>query len=106
MNKSSLAKAVHEEADSRARGANHLRQQRMGHFGDLWFVNAFFAKLGELQEHAGKAFFTGVKELIGKGLLVAGISGKKKSYKHFRKPALRFQQRNHGALLNANHRAL
>src|SRR5216683_6546760 len=56
LNEPKLAKAVHEEADARARGADHLRQNFLAYFGNHRLRCAFLAKLSEQQQSAGQTF--------------------------------------------------
>ena len=64
--KAELAKAIHEKADARPRGANHLRQGFLRDGRNVGFRFARLAKFGHQQENARQTFFAGVEELIDK----------------------------------------
>src|ERR1022692_618539 len=51
FNKAELAKAIHEEADAGAGGADHLRQRLLRDLGNQRFRLARLAKLGHQQEN-------------------------------------------------------
>ena len=64
FDKTELAKAVHEEADARAGGANHLRQGLLRDLGNVLLRFARLAELGHQQQNPSQALFTGVEKLI------------------------------------------
>ncbi len=75
LDEAELAKAVHEEADAGAGGADHFGEGFLGDGGDEGFGLAGFAEFGHEEEGAGEAFFAGVEELVdevGLGLHAAG----------------------------------
>jgi len=49
---------IHEKADTRTRGADHLGKRFLAHFRDHGQRFGFLAKVGQQQEKPGKAFFT------------------------------------------------
>ena len=48
VNEAQLPEPVHEEADSRTSGYDHLRQGFLTDLGDNGFRNALFAEMSEL----------------------------------------------------------
>ena len=75
LDEAELAKAVHEEADAGAGGADHFGEGFLGDGGDEGFGFAGLAEFGHEEEGAGEAFFAGVEELVdevGLGLHAAG----------------------------------
>ena len=64
LDKPEIAKSIHEEAHTRAGGADHLRQ---GLLLDLWNILLRFAGLAEFrhqQQNPRETLFTGVEKLI------------------------------------------
>ena len=85
VNKAQLSEPVHEEADPRSRGADHLRQ---GFLADLWdhgFRNAFLAEMSEQQKYPGQSLFAGIKQLVDQILFVTDVAREQLGHKHFRK---------------------
>jgi hypothetical protein len=64
LDEAELAKAVHEEADAGAGGADHFGEGFLGDGGDKGFGLAGLAEFGHEEEGAGEAFFAGVEELV------------------------------------------
>ena len=64
VDESELAKAVHEEADARAGGADHLGERLLGDGRDGGDGFAGLAELGHEEECSGEAFLAGVEELV------------------------------------------
>ena len=58
------AKAIHEEADARARGSDHLGQGFLRNGGDVGCPLAGLAELGHQQKNSRQTFFARVEELI------------------------------------------
>jgi len=61
-----FAEAIHEEADSGARSANHLCQSFLCDLRDQRFRFTWLAEFGHQQKDAGKALFAGVEQLVDK----------------------------------------
>ena len=66
VNEAALAKAVHEETDAGASGADHLRECFLRDLRDQSFRLSRFAELGHQQENSGEALFAGIEKLIYK----------------------------------------
>jgi hypothetical protein len=64
FDKAVLAKAIHEEADAGAGGADHLGEGLLGDLGNERFGFAWLAELRHQQQDAGKALLAGVEELV------------------------------------------
>jgi hypothetical protein len=64
VDESQLPEAVHEEADSGARRADHLREGFLTDLRDYGFRNAFLAEMSQQQQNARKSLFAGVEELV------------------------------------------
>ena len=64
MNKSQSPESVHEEADSRTGGPDHLSQRLLTDLGDDRLGFAFLAKMSEQEQNPSQSFFTRIKELI------------------------------------------
>ena len=75
MDKTQLPEPVHEKANPRTRGSDHLSQRFLTDLGDDRFRNSFFAEVGKQEEHAGQSLFAGVEKLINQVLFIADVSG-------------------------------
>ena len=64
IDKSQLSKPIHEKADPRTCGADHLGEGLLADFRDDGYRLGFLAKVGQQQEKPGEAFFAGVEEVI------------------------------------------
>ena len=58
IDKAKLSEFVHEMADPRAGGANHLCQVILTDPGNNRFGSAFLAKMSKQQENPGQSFLT------------------------------------------------
>ena len=59
-----LAKAIHEKADARACGADHLCKCLLGYSRNQGLRFTRFAKFGHQQEDPRQTFLAGVEQLI------------------------------------------
>src|ERR1700678_1694450 len=73
-----FAKAIHEEADPRAGGPDHLCQGFLGDLRDQAFRFARHAELRHQEENPGQPLFAGVEKLVHQVSLRAHAAGKEK----------------------------
>src|ERR1035441_5905400 len=64
LNKPEFAKAVHEETDAGASGADHLRQGLLRDLGNVLFSLAWLAEFRHQQKNPRQTLFTGIEKLI------------------------------------------
>ena len=63
-----LAKFVHEMAHARASSPDHFRERFLTEIYADWLWSAFFSKMREEKQKAGKPLFTGIEQLVDKVL--------------------------------------
>jgi len=93
--KTELAKAIHKEADTGARGADHFSQGLLGDFRNQGFRLARLSKFRHQQENARQASFAGVEQLVDKVSLDADASGEQELEEQVREGMLRVQGADH-----------
>ena len=64
FDKAQLAEFVHEEADARSRGADHLRQHFLTVLSDDRLPTTFLAEICKEKEKSGEALFARIEQLI------------------------------------------
>jgi hypothetical protein len=79
LDEAELSEAIHEEADARAGGADHLGEGLLGDGRDEGLGFAGLAELGHEEEGAGEAFFAGVEELIDEVSLGSHAAGEQEA---------------------------
>jgi hypothetical protein len=75
FDKTQLSEPIHEEAEPRAGGANHLREGLLADLGNHCLWRPVFAELGEQQQGACQAFFAGVEKMINQIFLETNVTG-------------------------------
>src|ERR1051326_1586913 len=93
VNEAQLPESVHKEADPRTSRPDHLRQRFLADLGNHGFGDALLAKVSEQEQHAGQAFFAGVKKLVNKILFVTDIPRQQISHEHFRERGISVTKR-------------
>jgi hypothetical protein len=106
LNETHLPEPIHEETDSRPGGTDHFCESLLTHFRNERYGFRFLTKVGHQQKEPGKAFLTGVEEVIDKVCFHADIPGKKIGKKLFSKLRFLMKQCNHGPLFDADYGAL
>jgi DNA topoisomerase I len=81
IDKAQLAKAIHKEADTGPRGADHLRQGFLGNGRNEGFRFTRLAEFRHQQENPRQALFAGVEKLIDKIGLGSHAAGQQESQK-------------------------
>ena len=76
IDKAELLELVHEMADPRPGGADHLGQMVLIDSGEYGFGFSFLAEMSQQQENTGQAFLAGIEKLIDEILLVSYVAGK------------------------------
>src|ERR1700677_3712236 len=66
FNETQLAKAVHEEVDTRAGSAHHLGQSLLRNLWNQGFGFPWFAEFRHQQKNSGQTLFARVEKLIDK----------------------------------------
>jgi len=88
FDESQLAEAVHEEADSRSRGADHVGQSLLGDRRNQCLRLTRLAKFGHQQKNARQPLFAGIKELVDQVGLNAHASRQQERQEQVRKRVL------------------
>ena len=73
IDKAELSESVHEEADPRARGPDHLRQSLLTQSGDRHFGHSLFAELSHQEKNSRQPSFAGVEKLIDQIILIPDV---------------------------------
>ena len=74
LDEAEFAEFVHEVADTRARGTDHLRQRLLADLRDDHLGLSGLAKIGQKQKQTGQPFLAGIEELVHQVLLDADIA--------------------------------
>jgi hypothetical protein len=74
LDEAELPKSVHEEADSRTGGPDHLSELLLAQPGDRHFGHSFFSELRHQQKNSGEPLFAGVEQLINQIILIPDVS--------------------------------
>ena len=85
VNEAELSEPIHEEADARTRGADHLGEGFLADLRDDRYRLGFLAEVGQQQEKPRETFFAGVEEVIYQIRFHANVAGKQVSEKAFSK---------------------
>ena len=100
IDKSLLAKLVHEITYPGAGRTNHFRQGLLANSGDNYLRLPFFAIPGHQQECTRQTFFAGIKKLVGEIFFHANVAPKHVGDKEIGKFMLLMKHPNHFLLLN------
>ncbi len=100
VDESELAKAVHEEADARAGGTDHLGERLLGDGGDHGDGLAGLAEVGHEEEGSGQAFFAGVEELVDEIGLGTHAAVKEEVHEEVGERMLLMEDANHGVAVD------
>src|ERR1035441_5489451 len=95
FDKAELAKAIHEETDTGAGGANHLCQSLLRDGRDEGFRFTRLTKFSQQQENPGQTFFAVVEKLIDKVGLGSHAPGQEEFHIHFGEGALLVHHADH-----------
>src|SRR6185295_3660969 len=74
MDEPESSELVHEEADARPRGSDHLREYLLT---DLWkngLRRVVFAEMCQQEEHTSQSFLAGVEEMVDQVLFNATVA--------------------------------
>src|ERR1700683_4236680 len=93
--KTKIAKAVHEEANAGARGADHIRQCLLCNSGDEGSRRTRLAEFRHQQENPREALFAGIEKLIDKIGLDAHAADQQKLEEYVGKGWLVVHHANH-----------
>src|SRR5258707_15053222 len=88
IDKAELSELIHEVADARTGGAEHLRQVFLIDPGNYRFGFALLAKMGQQQKDPSQALLAGVEKLVDEVRFVSDIAGQQMTDKHFRESLL------------------
>ena len=106
IEKAMLFELIHEMADPRPGGANHLRQAFLIDSGKHCFGPAFLAKMRQQQQNPSQALLAGVEKLVDEIRFVSDDAGKQMSDKDFRESLLFVEHSCHDRLLNPGKSAI
>ncbi len=73
IDKAEFPEPVHEEADPRARRADHLRQRLLTQSRNRHFGHSFLAKLCHQQKNSRQTLFAGIEKLIHQVVLISDV---------------------------------
>jgi hypothetical protein len=101
VDESQFPEPVHEEANSRARRADHLGEGFLTDLRDYSFRNAFLAEMSQQQQNARKSLFAGVEELVDQIFFVADVACQQVRYKEIGKRVLAVERAQHRLLFHS-----
>src|SRR5689334_23022713 len=92
--KAHAPKLVHEEADARAGGTDHLRKRLLTYFRNDWLRPALLAEIGQQKKRTRQSFFAGIEQLVDKVFLDPNAARQQVRDEQFRKSGLVVQHLN------------
>ena len=76
VDEAQLPKAIHEEADTRTRGSDHLGESLLTYLRNNRYRLRLLAEIGQQQEKPREAFLARIEELVNKVFFDTDVAGK------------------------------
>src|ERR1700722_3000816 len=106
LDKTHLAKTVHEKADSGAGSADNFGQRLLAYLWDYQLRFAFLPEIGQQEQYAGEPLLAGVEQLVYQILLDPNVAGEQMVEQQFGKGRLVVKYANYAGFLHPHDRTI
>src|ERR1700689_2707780 len=106
LDKTHLAKTVHEKADSRASSADNFGQCLLAYLWDYQLRFAFLPEIGQQEEYTCQPLFAGVEQLVYQILLDPNVAGEQMVEQQFGKGRMVVKYTNYAGFLHPHDRTI
>ena len=100
LNEAQFPEPVHEEANPRAGGADHLGQSFLADLGNNGIGDGLPAEMSQQHQNPSEPLFTGVEELVDEVFFVADVARQQIRYKHVGKRMFAVKHTDHHLLIH------